>query len=328
VGHTLLGVVWLGLANKNAEAQSSTKLGNIAIDEESTCGKDLHFLKQSSLLFVCDLGTKNGDRLEQSEKDDWGYLHYKPGTSMLEAKAGIPGVHRYTACYGEPTDALSKLLEARDGDTRECSSCTRAAELCYGDAENYKVEQFYTSGCNLDSNKMQISKPFGGRPEKQADAHLFTFVLDELKGKNKKKSQEAAKPAKSAPKKKKNAEKEAEDAPFWSNIFADEGKSSLNKIAAKSHAKSKPAAKEPATTNGERLDAAPACGSNHQAAVVHVAILQPSRTGARSGAAGDLQQSKGCPKGRRHAVVQGVQEVGRFLRDLVRARPGSHLGRV
>ena len=79
------------------------------------------------------------------------------------------------------------------------------------------------------------SEPFGGRPEKQADAHLFTFVLDELKGKNKKKSQEAAKPAKSAPKKKKNAEKEAEDAPFWSNIFADEGKSSLNKIAAKSH---------------------------------------------------------------------------------------------
>ncbi|CAD7940948.1 unnamed protein product [Amoebophrya sp. A120] len=228
----------------------------IAVNKTEACGRRLDHLQAPDLLFVCDLGTKPRDGdfgVSQTKEDNWGYLHYKPGVPFVPAMAGVSGTHRYTACYGKQTEELKDLLRPCDEKYRACNSCARAAQVCYEQSPHYEVQQFYSTSCDPQTNKMRTSSLFSGRPKKQESAALVTFVLDELNApgsrtKNKKKSGNYNKSGKdeAAPKPKvkpptstesKNSGSspqqthKSEDESWWDSMFDEVG--GLNTLAKK-----------------------------------------------------------------------------------------------
>ncbi|CAD7956859.1 unnamed protein product, partial [Amoebophrya sp. A25] len=266
----LLGVVALtAITAVHAEV---LHISRIAVNETAQCGERLDSFQSGSLLFVCDLGTQAQGRLLQTEKDQWGFLHYKPGVPMMDAKPSIPGMHRYVACYGDRSDAIADLLDECNEDNRDCASCGRAAEICYGDSNSFKVSQFYASGCDTDSNTMRVSRPFSERPEKQADAALFTFVLDELnkekggklaggKGFNSATKASGGYTKKGAPGKatddKEDSGLPATIASWWSDLFPNAMSDSPNAVARTAHHGADHSTTEPAKGGNKAAEPAP-----------------------------------------------------------------------
>ena len=101
------------------------------------CALDLNFLKAQDLLFVCDVGFWEGKKLSQqtpgwlSTAENWGWLHYKPGVPWQTATAGVPGVHRYFACYGDKSATIQDDLAECGANNRNCGGCVVRFEIFF-----------------------------------------------------------------------------------------------------------------------------------------------------------------------------------------------------
>eukprot|EP00392_Amoebophrya_sp_AT5.2_P018016 g18460.t1 len=228
--------------NNAGSGEPKLSVNGISLNQTVACGRRLDAFQAPNLLFVCDLAANPDHKLLQTGKDDWGYLHYKQGVPLANADAVLPGVHRYTACYGHKTHELESLLLPCDEKYRRCASCAAAMGVCYARPEKYQVKQFYASEClgsgSTSEKTMQISNTFAGRPSHHETAAMVTFVLDELNapGSGKKTGLKIPTPQrKEVPASKAKASPESEkdgDASWWSGMFDEVG--SLNAMATKS----------------------------------------------------------------------------------------------